>query len=93
LAESRDADFQEPKLTRNLQLVDLSRRIGVAHDKEPGEVSLAWAYIFDMFSRSIQDHYQKVKSVENNEPSKQRGFHPVAVDHGSPLSECAIQSD
>ncbi len=40
---SRDADFQEPKLTRNLQLVDLLRRIGVAHDKEPGEVALAWA--------------------------------------------------
>jgi aryl-alcohol dehydrogenase-like predicted oxidoreductase len=40
---SRDADFQEPKLTRNLQLVDLLRRIGVAHGKEPGEVALAWA--------------------------------------------------
>jgi len=40
---SRDADFQEPRLTRNLQLVDLLRRIGVAHDKEPGEVALAWA--------------------------------------------------
>ena len=40
---SRDADFQEPKLTRNLQLVDMLRRIGVAHDKEPGEVALAWA--------------------------------------------------
>jgi len=39
---SRDADFQEPKLTRNLQLVDMLRRIGVAHDKEPGEVALAW---------------------------------------------------
>ena len=39
---SRDADFQEPKLTKNLQLVDLLRRIGVAHDKEPGEVALAW---------------------------------------------------
>ena len=39
---SRDADFQEPKLSRNLQLVDLLRRIGVAHGKEPGEVALAW---------------------------------------------------
>ena len=40
---SRDADFQEPKLSRNLQLVELLRQIGAAHGKEPGEVALAWA--------------------------------------------------
>lgn len=40
---SRDADFQEPKLSRNLQLVELLKKIGAAHGKEPGEVALAWA--------------------------------------------------
>jgi aryl-alcohol dehydrogenase-like predicted oxidoreductase len=40
---SRDADFQEPKLSRNLELVELLRKIGKPHAKEPGEVALAWA--------------------------------------------------
>jgi len=40
---SRDADFKEPKLSRNLELVELLRKIGAAHGKEPGEVALAWA--------------------------------------------------
>jgi aryl-alcohol dehydrogenase-like predicted oxidoreductase len=40
---SRDADFQEPKLSRNLQLVELLKTIGAAHGKQPGEVALAWA--------------------------------------------------
>jgi aryl-alcohol dehydrogenase-like predicted oxidoreductase len=39
---SRDADFKEPKLDRNLELVELLRKIGAAHGKEPGEVALAW---------------------------------------------------
>ena len=39
---SRDADFQEPKLTRNLELVELLKKIGAPHGKEPGEVALAW---------------------------------------------------
>ncbi|HSU61243.1 MAG TPA: aldo/keto reductase [Bryobacteraceae bacterium] len=39
---SRDTDFQQPKLTRNLELVELLRNIGKRHGKEPGEVALAW---------------------------------------------------
>ncbi len=39
---SRDLDFQEPKLSRNLELVDLLREIGDTHGKAPGEVALAW---------------------------------------------------
>jgi aryl-alcohol dehydrogenase-like predicted oxidoreductase len=39
---SRDQDFQEPKLSRNLKLVELIRKIGEAHGKAPGEVALAW---------------------------------------------------
>jgi aryl-alcohol dehydrogenase-like predicted oxidoreductase len=38
----RDPDFQEPKLSRNLQLVDLLRSIGKRHDRTPGEVAIAW---------------------------------------------------
>ena len=38
----RDKDFQEPKLTRNLQLVEVLRNIGQRHGRTPGEVALAW---------------------------------------------------
>ena len=40
---SRDKDFQEPNLTRNLALVDLIAKIGERHEKSAGEVALAWA--------------------------------------------------
>ncbi len=39
----RDADFQEPKLSRNLLLVELLRSIGKPHGRTPGEVAIAWA--------------------------------------------------
>src|SRR5579884_2934253 len=38
----RDADFQEPKLSRNLQLVELLKKIGERHGRTPGEVAIAW---------------------------------------------------
>src|SRR5581483_9254773 len=39
---TRDQDFQEPQLSRNLQLVELLRKIGDRHGRAPGEVALAW---------------------------------------------------
>jgi aryl-alcohol dehydrogenase-like predicted oxidoreductase len=39
---SRDQDFQEPRLSRNLALVEVLRGIGNRHGKAPGEVALAW---------------------------------------------------
>jgi aryl-alcohol dehydrogenase-like predicted oxidoreductase len=39
---SRKADFQEPKLSRNLELVALLREIGSRDGKSPGEVAIAW---------------------------------------------------
>jgi aryl-alcohol dehydrogenase-like predicted oxidoreductase len=39
----RNPDFQEPKLSRHLQLVDLLRSIGKRHGRTPGEVAIAWA--------------------------------------------------
>jgi len=35
-------DFQEPKLSQNLTLVDRLRAIGARHGKSPGEVAIAW---------------------------------------------------
>jgi aryl-alcohol dehydrogenase-like predicted oxidoreductase len=39
---SRDKDFQEPNLSRNLKLVEVLRRIGERHGRTAGEVALAW---------------------------------------------------
>lgn len=35
-------EFQEPRLSANLELVELLRRIGKQHDASPGEVAIAW---------------------------------------------------
>src|SRR6266404_5353595 len=38
----RTPNFQEPRLTRNLQLADVLREIGQRHGRTPGEVAIAW---------------------------------------------------
>jgi aryl-alcohol dehydrogenase-like predicted oxidoreductase len=39
---SKSDEFQEPKLTRNLALVEKLRGIGARHGVSPGEVAIAW---------------------------------------------------
>jgi aryl-alcohol dehydrogenase-like predicted oxidoreductase len=39
---TRDSDFKEPKLSRNLELVEVLRGIGARHGRTPGEVAVAW---------------------------------------------------
>jgi aryl-alcohol dehydrogenase-like predicted oxidoreductase len=38
----RDAEFQEPRLSRNLALVEQLQEIGYMHSRSPGEVAIAW---------------------------------------------------
>ncbi len=38
----RSPKFQEPNLSRNLELVELLRQIGSRHGRSPGEVAIAW---------------------------------------------------
>jgi len=38
----RVPDFQEPKLSRNLELAEGLRRIGARYGRSPGEVAIAW---------------------------------------------------
>jgi aryl-alcohol dehydrogenase-like predicted oxidoreductase len=38
----RNPDFQEPKLSRNLRLVELLREMGKTHGRTPGEVAIGW---------------------------------------------------
>jgi len=39
---SKNAEFQEPKLSRNLKIVDLLVTIGKRHERSAGEVAIAW---------------------------------------------------
>jgi aryl-alcohol dehydrogenase-like predicted oxidoreductase len=38
----RNIEFQEPRLSRNLELVEVLRKIGQRHGRTPGEVAIAW---------------------------------------------------
>jgi len=38
----RDPDFKEPRLSRNLELVEVLRKIGNRHNRMPAEVAIAW---------------------------------------------------
>jgi aryl-alcohol dehydrogenase-like predicted oxidoreductase len=37
-----NSEFQEPKLSRNLEFVELLKKIGQRHGRTPGEVAIAW---------------------------------------------------
>lgn len=39
---SRNAEFREPRLSKNLELVERLRQVGARHGKGPGEVAIAW---------------------------------------------------
>jgi len=39
----RDIEFQEPKLSKNLALVERLRKVGERHGRPPGQVAIAWA--------------------------------------------------
>jgi aryl-alcohol dehydrogenase-like predicted oxidoreductase len=39
---TRTPEFQEPRLSKNLQFVEVLRRVGARHGRSPGEVAVAW---------------------------------------------------
>jgi len=39
---SRNPEFQEPKLSQNLALVERLREVGALHGRSPGQVAIAW---------------------------------------------------
>src|SRR5438552_9980605 len=40
---SRDVEFHEPRLSRNLALVERLREVGERHGRPPGQIAIAWA--------------------------------------------------
>jgi aryl-alcohol dehydrogenase-like predicted oxidoreductase len=39
---SRNAEFKEPKLSKNIELVERLRKVAARHGRGPGEVAIAW---------------------------------------------------
>ena len=39
---SRNPEFREPRLSKNIELVERLRRVGQRHGRGPGEVAIAW---------------------------------------------------
>jgi aryl-alcohol dehydrogenase-like predicted oxidoreductase len=39
---SRNPEFQEPRLSKNIELVERLRKVGARHGHSPGEVAIAW---------------------------------------------------
>ena len=39
---SRNPEFQEPKLSQNLKLVERLREVGARYGRSPGQVAIAW---------------------------------------------------
>src|SRR5438552_2541956 len=40
---SRDIEFKEPRLSKNIALVERLREVGQRHGRPPGQVAVAWA--------------------------------------------------
>jgi aryl-alcohol dehydrogenase-like predicted oxidoreductase len=39
---SKNPEFREPRLSKNIELVERLRKVGVRHGRNPGEVAIAW---------------------------------------------------
>lgn len=39
---SRNPEFREPRLSKNLEIVDRLRKVGAQYGRQPGEVAIAW---------------------------------------------------
>jgi len=39
---SKSPEFRDPRLSKNIELVERLRKVGARHDRSPGEVAIAW---------------------------------------------------
>ena len=62
---SRDLEFKEPRLSKNLALVDRLREIGEHHAHPPGHVAIAWALRNSAVTGAIVGA-RNAKQVEGN---------------------------
>src|SRR5258708_18091186 len=55
---SRSPEFREPRLSKNLALVERLRQVGARHGRTPGEVAIAWTLRSEEHTSELQspDH-------------------------------------
>src|SRR5438093_5974121 len=62
---SRDLEFQEPRLSKNLALVERLRKVGARHGRPPGQVAIAWTLASPAVTGAIVGA-RNAKQVEGN---------------------------
>jgi aryl-alcohol dehydrogenase-like predicted oxidoreductase len=62
---SRDLEFREPKLSKNLALVERLRKVGERYGRPPGQVAIAWALQNPAVTGAIVGS-RNAKQVEGN---------------------------
>src|SRR6266567_1413857 len=62
---SRDVEFKEPKLSKNLALVERLREVGQRQGRPPGQVAIAWALRNPAVTAAIVGA-RNAKQVEGN---------------------------
>jgi aryl-alcohol dehydrogenase-like predicted oxidoreductase len=50
---SRNPEFREPRLSKNLALVERLRQVGARHGRTPGEVAIAWTLRYPAVTAAI----------------------------------------
>jgi aryl-alcohol dehydrogenase-like predicted oxidoreductase len=50
---TRNPEFREPRLSKNLELVERLRAVGSRHGRSPGEVAIAWTLRFPAITAAI----------------------------------------
>src|SRR5258708_3947037 len=50
---SRNPEFREPRLSKNLELVERLRQVGARHGRTPGEVAIAWTLRYPAVTAAI----------------------------------------
>ena len=79
----RSPNFNEPKLSRNLRLVELLREIGKEHNVEPGVVAIAWTLRVPAITAAI---------VGARRPDQVDGILPAAIFRLSPAEIARIEA-
>jgi len=76
---SRNPEFQEPKLSRNLAVVQLLRNIGWRHEVSPGEVAIAWVLHHPAVTGAIAGA-RNAKQVEGLVRAAELHLGPAEID-------------
>lgn len=50
---TRNPEFREPRLSKNIELVERLRRVGERHGRTPGEVAIAWTLRYPVVTGAI----------------------------------------